>query len=442
MISRDGRCLHCDVLGIGFGPANIALAIAAEEERLGLDLRFIESRSGPAWQPGMLLSGSDIQNNPLRDLVTLRNPRSEYTFVNYLSEAGRLLEYLNVGLAYPLRAEYSRYVQWAASHFAALVDYDACALDVRIEPTRRRWRVVTAKGDISASAIIVGTGRSPNIPKALRPHLGARVFHLIDYLPSIEALQQLGGLRSVLVLGGSQSAVEVHLDLLSRFPELEIHAVHRAFSMRQKDTSPFSDHVYFPEFVDYYYSASPRHREELYRDLRSTNYSAADIDVLRSLYTRIYEERLQGKNRFHLHNNTEILSLAARAESFDVDIRQRVIETTKTVNVDAIILATGFLDLGLGDGKEICPPVLRSAEEELLCGRDALLVRRDFRIEAPGSPPVFLNGLCESSHGFGDAGSFSLISLRASDIVKTLRTVVTPGYEEELGFRNSALANP
>jgi len=31
-------------------------------------------------------------------------------------------------------------------------------------------------------------------------------------------------------------------------------------------------------------------------------------------------------------------------------------------------------------------------------------------------PPLYINGLCEASHGFGDAGSFSLLSVRSDTI--------------------------
>ena len=81
-----------DVIGIGFGPANIALAAALEERQAGFKIAFLEQMKAPAWQPAMLLSGSDIQNNPLRDLVTPRNPRSRYSFTNFLHEHGRLFE--------------------------------------------------------------------------------------------------------------------------------------------------------------------------------------------------------------------------------------------------------------------------------------------------------------------------------------------------------------
>ena len=112
-----------DVLGIGFGPANIALAIALEELAPHLRVAFVEKRQGPFWQPNMLLPGSDIQNHPLRDLVTPRNPRSRYTFTNFLFEHNRLYEHLNLPLHYPLRVEYAQYVNWVGGFFADRVCY-------------------------------------------------------------------------------------------------------------------------------------------------------------------------------------------------------------------------------------------------------------------------------------------------------------------------------
>lgn len=53
-----------------------------------------------------------------------------------------------------------------------------------------------------------------------------------------------------------------------------------------------------------------------------------------------------------------------------------------------------------------------------------MVVERDYAIDLcggnDGPPGLYLNGLCESSHGLGDAGSFSLLSLRAQDIATSL----------------------
>ncbi|MCW2502071.1 MAG: l-ornithine 5-monooxygenase, partial [Actinomycetia bacterium] len=55
-----------DLAGIGFGPANISLAIALEELQPAIRPVFFEARAQVAWQSEMLLPGSDIQNNPVR----------------------------------------------------------------------------------------------------------------------------------------------------------------------------------------------------------------------------------------------------------------------------------------------------------------------------------------------------------------------------------------
>src|SRR5262245_37633705 len=96
-----------DTIGIGFGPSNLALAICLEEMGNGSSACFFDAQPEPGWQSQMLLEGSDIQNNPLRDLVTPRNPRSHYGFVNYLKQNDRLFEYLNLPTSYPLRREYA-----------------------------------------------------------------------------------------------------------------------------------------------------------------------------------------------------------------------------------------------------------------------------------------------------------------------------------------------
>jgi len=416
---NTSNSLEVDVLGIGFGPSNIALMIAFEELDSSDRVHFIEGRSEAHWHPDMLLQGSDIQNNPLRDLVTPRNPRSVYSFTNYLKSEGRLFDYLNLGLHYPFRKDYARYVAWAANFFKANVDYGVSAMSVAIDESTHRWRVSTNAGSYLARALVLGTGRSRNIPSVFVTSLGPRVFHLCDYISRINHLAP--ALRRVGVLGASQSAVEILNDLMARFPNADIHAIHRSFAMRQKDTSPFSDHVYFPEFVDYYFSVDDRAKRALRDQLRGTNYSSADIDVLHRLYTTIYEERLDGRQRVFIHNNSDIAAVCADGDDVKLELRERFRHTMTTLELDALILATGFKDLGASEGCELYPQLLDSVASTLARRADgALDVQRDYSVASTSGVPLYLNGLCESSHGLGDAGSFSLISLRAVDILNSL----------------------
>lgn len=62
---------HFDIVGIGFGPANLSQAIALEEGQSDLSVRFLEAQRNPVWQGGMMLDGSNIQNHPSRDPTSL-----------------------------------------------------------------------------------------------------------------------------------------------------------------------------------------------------------------------------------------------------------------------------------------------------------------------------------------------------------------------------------
>ncbi|NYS19794.1 SidA/IucD/PvdA family monooxygenase [Streptomyces sp. SJ1-7] len=65
-----------DLLGIGFGPSNLALAVCAREQKLPLSCLFVERQDTVAWHPGMLIDGARMQISFLKDLVSLRNPSS------------------------------------------------------------------------------------------------------------------------------------------------------------------------------------------------------------------------------------------------------------------------------------------------------------------------------------------------------------------------------
>ncbi|HSX98944.1 MAG TPA: SidA/IucD/PvdA family monooxygenase, partial [Streptomyces sp.] len=69
-----------DVLGIGFGPSNLALAIALHEHSAevgaenGLRVGFLERQPRFGWHRGMLIDDATMQVSFLKDLVTMRDP--------------------------------------------------------------------------------------------------------------------------------------------------------------------------------------------------------------------------------------------------------------------------------------------------------------------------------------------------------------------------------
>ena len=108
--------------------------------------------------------------------------------------------------------------------------------------------------------------------------------------------------------------------------------------------------------------------------------------------------------------------------------------TEQLPELDAVVLATGFRNLGTGAQDERFPAILRDLAESLDCDAQGVIrIGRDYRLSARAGcnlPALYLNGLCESSHGYGDAGSFSLLSLRAREIFTSL--------SEQLGLEDAA----
>jgi L-ornithine N5-oxygenase len=98
-------------------------------------------------------------------------------------------------------------------------------------------------------------------------------------------------------------------------------------------------------------------------------------------------------------------------------------EETKTLITDKVVLATGFRDIGSGENEEKFPIILGSIYPLLKKNSDgALVVEQDYEVRRTGkrAAKFFLNGLCESSHGLGDAGSFNLLSIRSEIIADAI----------------------
>ena len=420
-----------DMVGIGFGPANIALAIAIEEARQDgtmppFDARFLEAQVDPEWQGGMLLAGSDIQNHPARDLVTLRNPRSHYTFLNYLHLSGRLIEHLNLPGEFPLRSDYAAYVRWARGHFDDIVDYGqkVAAVSVTDHVGERVYAVSTAAGArYLARTLVVAPGRAPYVPAPFDSVPDRRVFHFSDYLYRIEALPEPPD--TVVVIGGSQSAVEIMLDLSRRFPRSRIVNYVRSFGLRLKDTSPFSEEGFFPDFTRYYFEASRQSKAILDAYMRPTNYSSADGDVLSELYLHVYEQRLKGQQRVFVSGNRVVRSVDVRPGAVSLAVAEVHTGVVEQVDADVVVLATGFRDIGPGVHQERLPRFLDGIAEQVVFEDGYPRIAADYLVETPTAPPLLLNGLCETTHGIGDSGSFSLLSLRTAAIQHRLAAIAS-----------------
>ncbi len=416
------------VLGVGFGPANLSLAVALEEFGYSGSSHFVERAPGFQWQDEQLLSGADIQNNPFRDLVMPRNPHSPYSFVKYLSGCGQLTEYLHLNAKFPLRREYAGYLAWVAEAFEDAVDYGQPAVRLSLAEAgdAEVFCVETASGrQYLGETLALGTGRSPRIPPVFRDGLGPAVFHSTKYLSSLAAL----GDRKVrvAVVGASQSAIEIVLDLLGRANVEQVTSIQRGIGFRLKDTSPYSRRVFLPEFVDYFHPLPAEAKRRIRAELRSINYAACDHDVIERLAGLQREYDLIGSDRLRMLPFSEVAELVSGRGPQRLVIRDVNYGTRTTLDADVVILATGFRDFGLGPDDECYHPLLEGVADRLPIQEDGTPeVARDYSVtlksSASGGAPLrlYLNGLCEASHGMGDAGALAMLSTRSTDICESI----------------------
>lgn len=247
-----------DMICVGFGPASLAIAVALQDAleplstqpgRAKPKVRFLERQPHFAWHAGMMLPGAKMQISFIKDLATLRNPRSKFTFMNYLHEKRRLVSFTNLGTFLPERMEYEDYMRWCAGHFEDVVDYDTTVTSIKpaklstgtkvecfqVESwNRRREEFVLLR----ARHVVIAVGGRPNIPKCLSID-SPRVIHSSTYATQASNMFSPDSPpKSIAVIGGGQSAAEVFHNIHSRFPSSKSYLIVRDSALRPSDDSP------------------------------------------------------------------------------------------------------------------------------------------------------------------------------------------------------------
>ncbi|RSM74536.1 L-lysine 6-monooxygenase [Actinoplanes sp. ATCC 53533] len=416
-----------DVVGIGFGPSNLAMAIAVAEHNdtqgpdRGVRARFLERQEAFGWHRGMLLDDATMQVSFLKDLVTLRNPTSEFSFLRYLHSQGRLIDFINHKNLFPLRVEFHDYFAWAAAQVDDQVTYDTEVLSVT---------PVLAGGDVvavdvlsrhgeelsthRARNLVIGTGLRPRLPEGVTA--SDRVWHTSDLLHNMPKLRGTEP-RRIVVVGAGQSAAEAVATMHREFPTAEICAVFSRYGYSPADDSSFANRIFDPAAVDDFYDAPEHVKQQLMGYHANTNYSVVDMDLIDDLYRRAYQEKVLGKQRLRMLNVSRMTEVADGPDQVVASVRSLVTGETTRLAADVVICATGYHQADpyavLGELGDLC-----HRDEE---GRPK--VDRDYR--AATDPRlrvgIYLQGGTEHTHGITSA----LLSNTAIRVGEILDSVVT-----------------
>jgi L-ornithine N5-monooxygenase len=408
-----------DLIGIGFGPSNIALAIALDERREGDKLAqsmFIEKQPGFVWHKNMLLDNTRMQISFLKDLATLRNPLSPFTFLNYLHEKRRLQDFINLKTFFPTRQEFNDYLSWAAAQFEDRCAYGEEVFEVLPEVRADQIALLRIRSRDSDGYVyerltrnlVVSIGGAPNIPECFQPFKSdPRVFHSSNYLREIARFPDA---RRFAIVGAGQSAAEIFMNLHGRSDKPQVDLVMRARALKPSDDSPFVNEIFNADFTDFMFSRPHSERSELLDEFWHTNYAAPDLELVQQIFGVFYDQRVGKVARHRFLRRHDVTSARSTDNGVELTLRDLDHDQASVKNYDIVILATGY---GRDRHKSLLEPLAPYFYD--------FEIDRDYRLRSVKEflPAIFLQGACETTHGLSDT-LLSVIAIRSGEIGRAI----------------------
>src|SRR5882757_262811 len=398
-----------DFIGIGLGPFNLGLACLTEPIA-ELDGVFLDSKPHFEWHSGMFLDGAHLQTPFMSDLVTLADPTSPFSFLNYLKESGRLYSFYIRENFYPLREEFNDYCRWAAARIPG-IRFGRTVTEVTYDEREGRYVVTTANGETyRAPRLVLGTGTPPYVPPACEG-LGGDAVHNSRYL---DAKQELQDKRSITVVGSGQSAAEIYHDLLQDIDTrgYELNWVTRSPRFFPLEYTKLTLEMTSPEYVDYFHALPPDMRDTL--NLRQKNlYKGINSELIDAIFDLLYVKNRRGKVATRLLTNTSLDSARhdAATGTYTLGLRQREQGRDHTLTTEGLVLATGY--------RYQVPEFLAPVRDRLRWDTQGRYdVTRDYAIDVTGGG-VFVQNAELHTHGFVSP-DLGMAAYRNSRIIRQL----------------------
>jgi L-ornithine N5-monooxygenase len=411
---------YVDVLMIGAGPANLALAVAIEESgdlQLAENTVLLEQHPDIKWQRNLLLPWARSQVSFLKDLVTLRNPRSRFSFLNFLHEQGELDDFVNLSTFNPYRWQLSKYQEWVANGLKHVRIRFNTRID-RINPRYAEdgsitgWAVSVSESEtIICRDLIVGIGRDAHVPAVFGDLPTDRVVHSTQYGTRVTQLPQHERPLRPVVVGGAQSAAEMFMALHQDVVNCQPTMIMRSIGLQNYQTSKFVNELFYPSFVDEFHEMQPEVRTQVLNEMRLTNYAALAPPFLDEIYSMLYQQKMLGQQRSAVRHMVEVLSARMDEGEVVLELRDRKTGKVEPLRCDVVFLGTGY------DSR--MPAIVRDLAERV--GLAEINVSRCYRVDLGDAAwgALYLQGVNEQTHGIADS-LVSVLARRSQEITVDL----------------------
>ncbi|MEE1756654.1 lysine N(6)-hydroxylase/L-ornithine N(5)-oxygenase family protein [Streptomyces sp. SP18CS02] len=414
-----------DLLGVGIGPFNLSLAALAGQVP-GLDAVFLEQRTAFQWHPGLLIEGATLQVPFLADLVSLVDPTSPWSFLNYIRTHERLFPFYFAERFHIDRSEYDDYCRWVSEslpscrfgHQVDTVRWDAARGAFEVGFTRVDDRgEAEGVGRLFARHLALGVGTAPKVPAALRALTDdpdALVLHSADYLRHRDRLLSAG---HVTVVGSGQSGAEVLLDQLRARPAGRegLTWLARTPAFAPMEYSKLGLEHFTPDYTRYFHDLPERTRDRLL-PAQWQLYKGVSGDTLGEIHDELYRRARTGGWPDVTLTPGVAVSGADRVEGrIELNVVHAEQESAARLTTDAVVLATGYAERPV-DGllAPLRAHIARDESGRPRIGQDQRLVLDD---AVEGS--VFVQNAERHTHGVGTP-DLGLAAWRSAVILNAL----------------------
>jgi len=377
---------------------------------------FFDAKPRFSWHPGMLVDGAELQVPFLADLVTLVDPTSRWSFLNYLREHGRLFPFYFSERFHVPRREYEDYCRWVSGSLESC-RFGATVTAIRYvgEDFELSYVDDGAVRTVMTRNVVLGVGTEPVNPAPFDQLLGQRVFHSADYL---DRRAGLASAHDITVVGSGQSGAEVLLDLLRAQPEhgWRLCWLSRAPAFAPMEYTKLGLEHFTPAYTTYFRSLPQAMRDRLLPSQWQL-YKAISAETIAEIYDLLYDRSIGGQwPDVTIMPNVEVVNAYDRG-ACGLELTCRQIEQGQSfgVQTEAVVLATGYASRR---------PALLDPLADLIAwdGAGRYQIGDDYRVRFvdPGlRPGLYVQNAETHTHGVG-APDLGLGAHRASVIINSI----------------------
>ncbi len=418
-----------DFVGIGVGPMNLGLACLADPIA-ELDGVFLDKKEKFDWHPGMMLQDTTLQIPFMADLVTLADPTSPFSFLNYIKEQGRIYSFYIRENFLILRNEYNKYCQWALQKLSN-IHFKIEVKEVLYNPKEKYYTIFSICTETNqqkiykARKLVLGTGTKPYIPNCCKD-LKGKAIHSATYLSHKKEIQSK---KSITVLGSGQSAAEIFYDLLQDIDEkdYELNWITRSPRFFPLEYSKLTLEMTSPEYVDYFYDLAPNKRDELIKNQKHL-YKGINQDLIANIFDMIYTKKLIADVKINLRTNSELQETAydEALGNFYLELHQCEQDKYYKHQTEGLVLATGYAYQQ--------PHFIHGIKEQIRWDEQGRYdVHRNYAIDHLGTD-IFVQNAELHTHGFVTP-DLGMAAYRNSYIIKELTGTDYYPIEKRIAFQ-------